>query len=147
MSKQDGKDSKLSDSYHETEANREIAVLKKETEEVNREAVIFFSRASRCRLGNWTEERLLESGRIAKPESSLCFEENILVVQGNDPERERKLAFIREHHAFTSNHIMECNSMEDAISKRTGIQMTKHNKKIEQTLDIRADEINVGQEE
>jgi hypothetical protein len=65
--------------------------------------VVFWSRAIKCRIANFTEEERDGAGRITRPEGSIRFYDNLYITS-----KPNEIKFIRESSAFEAGDVREC---------------------------------------
>lgn len=97
---------------------------------------IYWAPAKTYQLANFEEEKLLESGRIAKREVPLVFHNHIL--QTSDA---KTIAYIEGCDAFdpkeNTGQVRKCDTIEEALKLTANINVVKSIKTIQATEDSR----------
>jgi len=71
--------------------------------------VVFWSRAIKCRIGNFVKEERDGAGRVSIPEGSIRFYDNLYITS-----KPNEIKFIRESSAFEAGDVRECSDINEA---------------------------------
>ena len=131
------KSENLSEDYKRVEQERENKIEEKRVEEENKELAYYFHVAKKGQIEGWKEEERYPNGQLKARPEPLRFDEHIYIARS-----QKEIDFIEGSSSF-GIHCFRCESLQDAHIKATGAEVAKNNRKVEVTLDMRADGRNV----
>jgi len=115
----------MSEKFKEVEEKKAAEEKAAADQEIKDKTVVFLSKASDLRLGNWKLEKKASDGSIISREQSIKFRNHVHVT--DNPE---EIEFIKNHHGFLSGSCEIVSSVEEAT------RIAKHRKRLKEGLSL-----------